>query len=113
MGQGAYALFIAAGIPTGGPFAGIPAIKTPAWAAKWGGTAGISLDPCNHAPCDNLGNINRGILDKNADAVAFVTGTYATSTEDVNGVPPRSQRAAARMAVATQALKASAVADDS
>jgi len=95
VGQGAYAIFIAAGIPTGGPFSGIPHIKTPAWVAKWGGTAGIALDPCNHAPCDTLANINRGILDKNADAVAFVTGSYAASTEDVNGVPSRSHREAA------------------
>jgi hypothetical protein len=105
VGQGVYALFIAAGIPTGGPFSGIPHIKTPAQVAKWGGTAGIAFDPCNHAPCDNLGNINRGILDKNADAVAYVTGTYATSTEGVNGVPSRSLRASARKANA-KALKA-------
>ena len=105
VGQGAYAIFIAAGIPTGGPFAGIPALKTQAWVDKWGGTVGVALDPCNHAPCDNLGNLNRGILDKNADAVAFVTGTYATSTEDVNGVPSRKQRAVARKAVANSAAK--------
>lgn len=96
VGQGNYATFIAAGIPTGGPFAGIPHIKTPAQAAKWGGTAGLSFDPCNLAPCDNLGNVNRDILSRNADALAFVTGTYATSTEDVNGVPGRDRRAAAR-----------------
>ncbi len=98
VGQGNYATFIAAGIPTGGPFAGIPHIKSPAQAAKWGGTAGIAFDPCNLAPCDNLANINRDILSRNADALAFVTGTYATSTEDVNGVPPRDRRAAARTA---------------
>ncbi|ALG09252.1 hypothetical protein AOZ06_22155 [Kibdelosporangium phytohabitans] len=98
VGQGDYPAFIAAGIPTGGPFTGIPHIKSPAQAAKWGGTAGVSFDPCNHAPCDTLGTINRGLIDKNADAVAYLTGTYATSTEDVNGVPPRAQRTAARAA---------------
>ncbi|HWG98869.1 MAG TPA: M28 family peptidase [Pilimelia sp.] len=98
VGQGAYAVFIGAGIPTGGPFSGIPHIKTAAQVAKWGGTAGIALEPCNHAPCDNLGNVNRRILDRNADAVAHVTGGYAWSTEDVNGVPPRTKRAAARQA---------------
>ncbi|HVK25369.1 MAG TPA: M28 family peptidase [Actinokineospora sp.] len=98
VGQGNYATFIAAGIPTGGPFAGIPHIKTPAQAAKWGGTAGLAFDPCNLAPCDNLGNINRDILSRNADALAFVTGTYAMSTEDVNGIPPRDRRAATRVA---------------
>nr|WP_052478486.1 M28 family peptidase [Kibdelosporangium sp. MJ126-NF4]CEL18505.1 Aminopeptidase Y (Arg, Lys, Leu preference) [Kibdelosporangium sp. MJ126-NF4]CTQ97989.1 Aminopeptidase Y (Arg, Lys, Leu preference) (EC 3.4.11.15) [Kibdelosporangium sp. MJ126-NF4] len=101
VGQGDYPAFIAAGIPTGGPFAGIPHIKSAAQAAKWGGTAGLSFDPCNHAPCDNLGTVNRGLIDKNADAVAYLTGTYATSTEDVNGVPARARRAAARAAYRT------------
>lgn len=98
VGQGNYATFIAAGIPTGGTFAGIPHIKSPAQAAKWGGTAGIAFDPCNLAPCDNLGNINREILSRNADALAFATGAYAMSTEDVNGVPPRDRRASSRLA---------------
>nr|WP_042188865.1 M28 family peptidase [Kibdelosporangium sp. MJ126-NF4]CEL18506.1 Aminopeptidase Y (Arg, Lys, Leu preference) [Kibdelosporangium sp. MJ126-NF4]CTQ97990.1 Aminopeptidase Y (Arg, Lys, Leu preference) (EC 3.4.11.15) [Kibdelosporangium sp. MJ126-NF4] len=96
--RGEYFYFIAAGIPTGGPYTGIQFIKTEAQAAKWGGTAGAAFHPCHDAPCDNLGSINRPILDKNADAVAFVTGSYAMSTEDVNGVPSRARRAAARTA---------------
>ena len=39
VGQGAYEIFMAAGIPTGGPFSGIPHIKTQAWVDKWGGAA--------------------------------------------------------------------------
>ena len=85
--RGEYSHFIAAGIPTGGPYTGIQFIKTEAQAAKWGGTAGIAYHPCHDAACDNLGSINREILDRNADALAFVTATYALSTEDVNGVP--------------------------
>jgi Zn-dependent M28 family amino/carboxypeptidase len=90
--------FIFAGIPTGGLYAGSFRPKIAAQAAKWGGTAGASFDPCHQQPCDNLGNVSRTTLDRNADALAFVVGTYATSTEDVNGVPSRSQRAAARVA---------------
>ncbi|WP_433274630.1 M28 family peptidase [Actinosynnema sp. CS-041913] len=91
--------FITAGIPTGGLYAGSHFAKTPAQVAKWGGTAGVSFDPCHQQRCDHLGNVDRTALDRNADALAHVTGTYATSTEDVNGVPPRAQRAAARSAV--------------
>jgi len=90
--------FIMAGIPTGGLYAGSFRPKTDTQFAKWGGTAGVSFDQCHQQPCDNLGNVDRTALDRNADALAFVVGTYATSTEDVNGVPPRAQRAAVRAA---------------
>jgi hypothetical protein len=72
---------------------------------KWGGTAGAPFDTCYHESCDTLGNIDRAVLDVNADALAWVTATYAMSTEDVNGVTPRSQRATSRTA-ATKAAKA-------
>ncbi len=90
--------FINAGIPTGGLYAGSFVAKSPAQVAKWGGTAGVSFDPCHQSRCDNLGNVNRTALDRNGDAFAYVVGTYAISTEDVNGVPSRAQRAAARVA---------------
>jgi Zn-dependent M28 family amino/carboxypeptidase len=85
-GRSDYGPFIAVGIPSGGIFTGAEGIKTADQAAKWGGTAGIAYDPCYHAACDNLGNPNRGILDKNADAVAFAVGRYALDTSDINGV---------------------------
>ncbi len=95
--------FIAAGIPTGGLYAGSFRQKTPAQAAKLGGTAGVSFDRCHQQACDNLGNVDRTALDRNADAMAFVLAGYATSTEDVNGVPPRAQRAQTRATVAMKA----------
>ncbi len=95
-GRSDYGPFIAVGIPSGGLFTGAEGVKTAAQAAKWGGTAGISYDPCYHIACDNLGNVNRNAFDRNSDAVAWSVGVYATSTEGVNGVPPRSARAAAR-----------------
>jgi hypothetical protein len=55
---------------------------------------------CYHQACDNLGNVDRAALDRNADAEAFVLASYAISTEDINGVPPRSARAKARAAQA-------------
>ncbi|NGY61643.1 M28 family peptidase [Lentzea sp. NEAU-D13] len=97
-GRSDYGEFIAQGIPAGGLFTGAEGVKTAAQAAKWGGTAGVAYDPCYHSKCDNLGNVDRVALGRNAGALAFVTAAYGVSTEDVNGVPPRSQRADARSA---------------
>jgi Zn-dependent M28 family amino/carboxypeptidase len=99
-GNSNHVVFIGAGIPTGGIYSGAFKFKTAAQAAKWGGTADSAYDPCHQVACDNLGNVDRSVLDRNSDAVAFALGTYATSTEDINGVPPRAQRAAARHAAA-------------
>ncbi len=85
-GRSDYAAFIAVGIPSGGLFTGAEGVKTPAQAALYGGTAGVAYDPCYHAACDNLGNVNRTVLDGNADAVGFAVGRYALDTSDVNGV---------------------------
>lgn len=95
-GRSDYGPFIAAGIPAGGLFTGAEGIKTEAQAAKWGGTAGVAYDPCYHQACDNLGNVDRTVLDRNLDAMAWAIGIYAYSTEEINGVPPRSLRALQR-----------------
>ncbi|MEV6241639.1 M28 family metallopeptidase [Lentzea sp. NPDC051838] len=108
-GRSDYGEFIAQGIPAGGLFTGAEGVKTAAQAAKWGGTAGIAYDPCYHSKCDNLGNIDRVALGRNAGAMAFVTASYGVSTEDVNGVPPRSKRADARKSAS---LMKATVADD-
>ena len=97
-GRSDYGEFIKQGIPAGGLFTGAEGVKTAAQAAKWGGTAGVAYDPCYHSACDNLGNVDRVALGRNAGAIAFVTAAYGVSTEDVNGVPPRSKRADARSA---------------
>lgn len=99
-GRSDYGEFIAQGIPAGGLFTGAEGIKTAPQAAKWGGTAGVAYDKCYHQKCDNLGNLDRVALDRNGDAVAWVTASYGISTEDVNGVPPRPQRAEVRAAKA-------------
>ncbi|MFJ5987617.1 M28 family metallopeptidase [Lentzea sp. NPDC092896] len=101
-GRSDYGEFIAQGIPAGGLFTGAEGVKTAAQAAKWGGTAGVAYDPCYHSKCDNLGNIDRVALGRNAGAIAFVTAAYGVSTEDVNGVPPRAKRAEARKSAALQ-----------
>ncbi|HKS48169.1 MAG TPA: M28 family metallopeptidase [Amycolatopsis sp.] len=92
-GRSDYGEFISVGIPAGGLYTGAEKIKTDAQVAKWGGTAGVAYDACYHQACDNLGNIDRVALDNNADAVAFAIGTYAVSTQTVNGVTPTSATA--------------------
>jgi len=100
-GRSDYGPFIAVGIPSGGLFTGAEGIKTPAQAAKWGGTADAPYDACYHQVCDTLGNVDRTAFDLNIDAAAWSIGVYATSTEDINGVPPRAVRAELRAAEAT------------
>ncbi len=68
-------------------FTGSSGIKTPEEAAVYGGRAGEPYDPCYHAACDGVDNVDRDVLDLNADAVATATLHYAMSTESVNGVP--------------------------
>ncbi|MGH3910562.1 MAG: M28 family metallopeptidase [Pseudonocardiaceae bacterium] len=87
-GRSDYGPFIAAGIPAGGVFTGAEDIKTPEQAAKWGGSAGVAYDACYHQACDDLGNLDRTALERTSDAIAWVTATYAISTEKVNGVSP-------------------------
>src|SRR5215207_10117821 len=68
------------------------------------GTAGIAYDPCYHAACDTLGNVNRTALDQNSDAVAFAVCRYALDTSDINGVGAADAEAA-RSAKATKAAR--------
>ena len=105
-GRSDYGGFIAQGIPAGGLFTGAEAVKTQAQADKWGGVAGMAFDACYHQRCDNLGNLDRTVLDSNADAIAFVLGTYAISTEDINGVPPEDASVAAKSAAKVAKAKA-------
>jgi len=97
-GRSDYGEFILNGIPAGGLFTGGELPKTAAQADKWGGQVGVPFDPCYHKACDNLGNVDRQALDRNSDALAFVLASYAISTEDINGVPPRKARAKTRTA---------------
>jgi Zn-dependent M28 family amino/carboxypeptidase len=105
-GRSDYGEFIAVGIPAGGLFTGAEGVKTAEQAAKWGGTAGTAYDPCYHAACDNLGNVDRTAFDRNIDAMAWAIGKYALSTADVNGVQSRQQRATLRGAAAKTGLTA-------
>jgi Zn-dependent M28 family amino/carboxypeptidase len=84
-GRSDYQAFILNGIPAGGLFTGAEVPKTAAQQAIWGGTAGAQYDPCYHAACDTIVNINDTALDQMSDAAAHATITLAQSTVTVNG----------------------------
>jgi Zn-dependent M28 family amino/carboxypeptidase len=97
-GRSDYGEFIAAGIPSGGLNTGAEVVKTDEQAAKWGGTAGIAFDPNYHTVNDNLANVDRVALERNAKALATVIEGYSQSTEGVNGMQTHAQRAQQRPA---------------
>ncbi|MFF8616635.1 M28 family peptidase [Streptomyces sp. NPDC015350] len=68
------------GIPTSGYATGASDTKTSAQAAKWGGTAGRSYDPCYHSSCDTTANINATALDRSADGVAHTLWKTSVGT---------------------------------
>ncbi|ASP38195.1 aminopeptidase [Bacterioplanes sanyensis] len=79
-----YAQFFEEGIAFGGLFTGAEGIKTEEQAVKFGGEAGSAYDPCYHAQCDDLLNINTRALEINADASAFVTSWLSLSTKAID-----------------------------
>ncbi|HEY9356673.1 MAG TPA: M28 family metallopeptidase [Arthrobacter sp.] len=84
-GRSDYFAFIENGIPAGGLFTGAEGIKTDEQAAVYGGTAGAPYDPCYHAACDTLANVNATVLEQMADAIAHSALTFAETTSAVNG----------------------------
>ena len=56
-GRSDYGPFIAAGIPAGGLFTGAEEPKTPEQQERYGGVAGVWLDPCYHQACDTLATL--------------------------------------------------------
>ncbi|MDI6097080.1 M20/M25/M40 family metallo-hydrolase [Actinoplanes sp. NEAU-A12] len=85
-GRSDYGPFIAAGIPAGGIFTGAEGTKTSAQVQLWGGTTS-RFDPCYHASCDTITNINDTALDRNSDAIAYAVWTLADGTTTPPGTP--------------------------
>ncbi|XVU23046.1 M28 family peptidase [Actinoplanes sp. CA-054009] len=83
-GRSDYGPFIAAGIPAGGIFTGAEGRKTAAQVQLWGGTA-TTFDPCYHASCDTITNINDTALDRNSDAIAYAVWTLAAGSTPPTG----------------------------
>jgi Zn-dependent M28 family amino/carboxypeptidase len=71
-----HASFAAAGIPVGGLFTGAGEAKSAREREAFGGTTGPA-DPCYHARCDDLDNLDLGVLDQMADAAATAVAVFA------------------------------------
>ncbi len=82
-GRSDYGPFIAVGIPAGGLFTGAEGVKTAEQAAIFGGTAGVSYDPCYHLACDTYANNSNTGLDQMSDAAAHVALTLSRVKVDV------------------------------
>jgi len=65
------------GIPTGGIFSGAGGTKSGAQAKDFGGEAGQSYDPCYHAACDDIGNVDREAVDELSDAAGHAVAVFA------------------------------------
>ena len=76
-GRSDYQAFADAGVPSGGLFTGAEDVKTEEQAAVYGGVAGEAYDPCYHQACDDISNLDQGVLDLNADAIAYAAFTLA------------------------------------
>lgn len=76
-GRSDYFAFIENGIPAGGLFSGAEGIKSAEQASIFGGVAGAPFDPCYHAACDNINNIDLEVMGQMADAIAHSTVVYA------------------------------------
>jgi hypothetical protein len=68
-----HAPFAAAGIPTGGVFAGASELLTTAQAERSGSRAGVPADACYHLACDDRANVNEVLLLELARALAWAT----------------------------------------
>jgi Zn-dependent M28 family amino/carboxypeptidase len=91
-----YNPFMIAGVPIGGMTTGATGKKTQVQARLWGGRVGVAFDPNYQSAQDTIVNVNAQALAMTGPAVAFVVGTYAQSTDGVNGVPPHDNRSRAR-----------------
>ncbi|HKE73467.1 MAG TPA: M28 family peptidase [Acidimicrobiales bacterium] len=80
-----YAIFFVRDVPFGGVFSGSAGIKSDQQARLYGGRAGQPYDPCYHSACDTFGNVDLGLLDLNADAIATATLHYSMTTAEVTG----------------------------
>ena len=84
-GRSDYGPFILQGVPAGGLFTGAEGIKTADEAAIYGGVVGEQYDPCYHADCDTIANIDLEVLEQMADVAAHATLTFAMTSSAVSG----------------------------
>ena len=91
-GRSDYDAFTAAGIPSGGLFAGAEEKKSAEEAQLWGGEADQPFDPNYHKAGDTIDNIDPTALEIQSRGVAYAVGLYAQDQTGRNGVPVRDDR---------------------
>jgi Zn-dependent M28 family amino/carboxypeptidase len=87
-GRSDYDAFAAAGVPAGGLFTGAEDPMTDALAAIFqidDAVVGQAFDPCYHAACDDISNIDVDALAEMVDAVAHGVWTFAQTTSAPEG----------------------------
>ncbi len=84
-GRSDYGPFILQGVPAGGLFTGAEGRKTAEEVVIYGGEVGEQYDPCYHAACDTIANIDLEVLEQMADAAAHATQTFAMTSSAVSG----------------------------
>ena len=77
--------FVDADIPCGGAENGDNEEKNDEQARAWGGQAGEEYDRCYHEACDDLGNVNRVVLNRYLHAIAGTLAYFATSSVKLSG----------------------------
>ena len=80
-GRSDHGPFADKGVPVGGLFTGAEGTKTEEEAEAFGGEAGEPHDPCYHAACDTVENLNPRALDEMSDAAAHATLVLADEEE--------------------------------
>jgi Zn-dependent M28 family amino/carboxypeptidase len=80
-GRSDYQSFVNAGIGAGGLTTGSDQVKTPAQAALFGGTAGITMHPTYHTAADRMEHVNMKSLDDMSDATAHAILWFAMDGE--------------------------------
>ncbi|KAF1982168.1 Zn-dependent exopeptidase [Aulographum hederae CBS 113979] len=83
-GRSDYGPFLDAGIASGGLFTGAEENKTAEWAAQFGGTAGLALDPNYHGPGDNYTNLDFDAFLINTKGIAASVATYSFSFDSLH-----------------------------
>ncbi|KAF1832227.1 putative aminopeptidase Y [Decorospora gaudefroyi] len=101
-GRSDYGPFLTANIPAGGLFTGAEVLKTEEEEEMFGGEAGVALDICYHAACDDITNLNMFAYELNSKAIAAAVATYATSWE---GFPARNTTTVSRRSVVTDQMR--------
>jgi aminopeptidase S len=74
-----HAPFAAAGIPTGGVFAGASEPLTATQAERSDGRAGFPADACYHLACDDRANVNEALLLELTKTLAWAAADLSTS----------------------------------